>query len=243
MSQSQPVGPVTSSSPALAPNAASPSAILHGKHVTLRPLSPSDAPLLFKCLCGPPDDALWTYMHGGPYPDLESFTSYISSLCNGGAIFPLVILLRPEDGTADGVPVGITTLLAIVPAHRSIEIGYVTYARQLQRTTAATEAVFLLLQYSFDVLGYSRVEWKCNALNGPSKAAAKRLGFVAEGEFRKHMIVKGRRRDTAWFSILDDEWQAGVKKALVEWLDEGNFDSHGIQKRKLEEIRQETIKD
>lgn len=192
MSQSQPVGPVTPTNPALSPHAVSPSPILHGKHVTLRRLSSSDAPLLYKVLCGPSDDALWTYMPAGPFTDVESFTSYVNGICSVNTIFPFVILLHPQDGSSDGSPVGIITYLSIVPDHRRIEIGYVTYAQQLQRTTAATEAVFLLIQYSIEVMGYSRVEWKCNAWNGPSKSAAKRLGFVWEGEFRKQYVLRFR---------------------------------------------------
>jgi RimJ/RimL family protein N-acetyltransferase len=125
----------------------------------------------------------------------------------------------------------------IVPSHRTIEIGHVLFSPVLQRTTAATESIYLLMKHCFEDLNYRRVEWKANDLNEPSKRAALRLGFVFEGVFRKHMVVKGRNRDTAWFSVTDDEWEGGVKGGLEKWLENANFDESGLQLRKLEEVR------
>jgi RimJ/RimL family protein N-acetyltransferase len=136
------------------------------------------------------------------------------------------------------MPMGIVCLMNIVPSNRCFEIGHVVFSPLLQRTTAATEAIYLLMKHCFEDLNYRRVEWKANNLNEPSKRAAVRLGFVPEGIFRKHMIVKGRNRDTAWFSVVDDEW-AVVKGGLEGWLEKGNFDGEGKQVRKLEEIRKQ----
>lgn len=137
---------------------------------------------------------------------------------------------------------GIITYLNIVPEYRSIEIGHVLFSPLLQRTTAATESIYLLMKHAFEDLHYLRVEWKANDLNEPSKRAALRLGFVFEGVFRKHMVVKGRRRDSAWYSVTDDEWflkgKGSVKDALVKWLDASNFDGEGRQRRKLESFRE-----
>jgi RimJ/RimL family protein N-acetyltransferase len=118
------------------------------------------------------------------------------------------------------------------PANGVAEVGNLLYSPTLQRTPAATEAMFLMARYIFEELGYRRYEWKCNALNQPSRRAAERLGFTFEGIFRQHMIVKGQNRDTAWFSMLDSEWPA--RKSVFEaWLAPENFDAEGRQKRSL----------
>ncbi|KAE8393155.1 acyl-CoA N-acyltransferase [Aspergillus alliaceus] len=132
--------------------------------------------------------------------------------------------------------------MSIVPEHLRCEIGWVLFSPGLQRTTGATEAAFLLLWYVFEELGYRRVEWKCNNLNGGSKRAAVRLGFTFEGVFREHMVVKGENRDTAWFSLLRREWEGAVREAFVGWLDGANFDEMGRQRRGLEAMRGEVAK-
>jgi RimJ/RimL family protein N-acetyltransferase len=129
-------------------------------------------------------------------------------------------------------PLGIASYLRITPEFGVIEIGHIWFGVPLQRTTAATEAIYLLARHAFDDLGYRRLEWKCNALNAPSRRAAERFGFRLEGIFRKHQVVKGRNRDTAWFSITDDEWPA-TRRAFEAWLAPGNFDRDGLQKRTL----------
>ena len=121
--------------------------------------------------------------------------------------------------------------LRIEPNHKVIEVGHILFTPKLQRTVAATEAMFLMAQHVFD-LGYRRYEWKCNSLNEPSLRAARRLGFTFEGVFRQHMIVKGRNRDSAWFSMLDSEWPAR-KASFEHWLDPRNFDENGVQKLSL----------
>jgi hypothetical protein len=125
------------------------------------------------------------------------------------------------------------------PAHGCIEIGHIWLGAPLQRTAAATEAIFLLARHAFDDLGYRRLEWKCDAANARSRRAAERFGFTFEGVFRKHMIVKGRNRDTAWYAIVDDDWPA-VRAAFEAWLAPGNFDADGRQRETLESLRAST---
>jgi RimJ/RimL family protein N-acetyltransferase len=135
------------------------------------------------------------------------------------------------DATTDAA-VGHACYLRIEPAQRCIEVGGVLYAPSLQRAPGATEAMYLMARHVFKDLGYRRCEWKRHALNAPSRRAALRLGFTYEGVFRQHMIMKGRNRDTAWFSMLDSEWPAR-KAAIEQWLDPANFDADGRQKTSL----------
>ncbi|HYF06973.1 MAG TPA: GNAT family protein, partial [Acetobacteraceae bacterium] len=128
------------------------------------------------------------------------------------------------------------SLMEIRPANRVIEVGNIIYGAPLQRTPLGTEAQYLLMRYAIETLGYRRYEWKCDALNAPSRRAAERFGFVYEGTFRQHMIIKGRNRDTAWFSITDKEWPR-VRRAFEAWLDPSNFDGAGRQKRSLSDLR------
>jgi RimJ/RimL family protein N-acetyltransferase len=126
--------------------------------------------------------------------------------------------------------------MRITPDHGVIEIGHIWFAPALQRTRQATEAIYLLARHAFDDLGYRRFEWKCDSLNQPSRQAAERFGFVFEGVFRQHMVIKDRNRDTAWFSILDGEWPV-VRAAFEAWLAPENFDEEGRQRRRLAEVR------
>ncbi|HET9948325.1 MAG TPA: GNAT family protein, partial [Longimicrobiales bacterium] len=134
-------------------------------------------------------------------------------------------------------PAGLASYLRIAPEHGSIEVGHVHFGPALRRTPAATEAMYLMMRRAFDELGYRRYEWKCDALNAPSRRAAERLGFTYEGTFRQHIVYKGRNRDTAWYSILDAEWPR-VRSALEAWLDPSNFDAEGRQRRRLEGLRE-----
>lgn len=133
---------------------------------------------------------------------------------------------------SSGNPVGYASYMRIEPTHRSIEVGSILFTPALQRTPGATEAMYLMARHVFDDLGYRRYEWKCNALNEPSRRAALRLGFSFEGIFRQHMIIKGRNRDTAWYSMLDSEWPAR-KRNFEQWLAASNFDLQGRQKKSL----------
>ena len=126
--------------------------------------------------------------------------------------------------------------MRIEPAHRVIEVGSILYTPVFQRTTGATEAMYLMARHVFEDLGYRRYEWKCDALNLPSRRAALRLGFTFEGIFRQHMIVKGRNQDTAWYSMIDTEWPSR-KARFEQWLDPGNFDANGHQKVALEALQ------
>ena len=135
-----------------------------------------------------------------------------------------------------GKAVGIAGYLRIDPGNGVIEVGHLHYSPRLQQTRAATEAMYLLMRRAFDELGYRRYEWKCDSLNAPSRAAALRLGFTFEGIFRKAIVYKGRSRDTAWFSIVDDEWPQ-VKAGFERWLDPANFDAAGRQRARLAELR------
>jgi RimJ/RimL family protein N-acetyltransferase len=189
-----------------------PRASLEGSFVTLEPLDAGrHAEGLFAAGHGSEDaDALWTYMPYGPFPDLAAMRGWLDTL--PGSEDPLFFAV-----VRDGSPVGMTSFLNIDPAMRRLELGHIWFGPAAQRTEANTESAFLMLDWAFDE-GYRRAEWKCDACNARSRAAAERLGFTFEGVFRRHMIVKGRNRDTAWFSILDAEWPA-VRERLASWLE------------------------
>jgi len=140
---------------------------------------------------------------------------------------------------ASGQPVGTASYLRIDPGMGTIEVGHLAYSPALQRTAAATEAMYLMMRRAFEELGYRRYEWKCDRFNAPSCRAAQRLGFRFEGTFRQAVVLKGRNRDNAWFSIVDGEWPA-VRSALERWLEPSNFDAAGRQGRRLEELLAET---
>lgn len=191
---------------------------LAGRYVTLRPLAAADAGELWAS--GLHDD-LWLYMGDGPYAEFAAFEAAMER--KAASEDPLFFAI-----VRDGATVGYAALMRIDPANRVIEVGHIMYSPGLQRTPGATEAMYLLARYVFEDLGYRRYEWKCNSCNEPSRRAAARLGFQYEGRFRQHMVIKGRNRDTAWFSMLDGEWP-GRKRALEEWLSPGNFDGEGRQ--------------
>ncbi len=170
------------------------------------------------------DDSLWTYMGYGPFDGEAAFMAWLEARAETADPYAYAVIDK-RTGTATGS----VTLMETRPAMRVIEMGNIVYAPSLQRTPAATEAQYLAAAYVFDTLGYRRYEWKCNALNAPSRRAALRLGFSFEGIFRQHMIVKGRNRDTAWYSMLDSEWPAR-KRAFERWLDPSNFDAEGRQR-------------
>jgi RimJ/RimL family protein N-acetyltransferase len=146
---------------------------------------------------------------------------------------PMFWAVRP---VATGVASGWLALADIQPKNAAIELGNIWFSPRMQRTRAATEAIFLMLKLAADDLGYRRLVWKCNALNAPSKRAAERLGFTYEGRHRMHMVVKGHQRDTDWYSIVGDEWPR-CRDALLAWLDPGNFASDGTALHGLAELR------
>jgi RimJ/RimL family protein N-acetyltransferase len=167
---------------------------------------------------------LWLYLFEGPFPRRADFDSHLKRAAASEDPLFFAILDR-----ASGTAVGYAAYMRIEPAHRVIEVGSILYTSQLQRTPLATEAMYVTARHVFEDLGYRRYEWKCNALNAPSRGAALRFGFTFEGIFRQHMIVKGRNRDTAWFSMLDSEWPAR-KASFERWLDPSNFGPDGRQK-------------
>jgi len=171
-------------------------------------------------------DGLWTYMFSGPFADQPAFSAWLAAQELLADPFYFVIV------DPSGRALGLASLMSIRPEMRVIEVGNILLGPGLQRTPLATEAQYLLARHAFDTLHYRRYEWKCHALNAPSRRAALRLGFTFEGIFRSHMIVKGRNRDTAWFAMLDSEWPAR-KAAFERWLDPANFDAQGRQKQSL----------
>jgi RimJ/RimL family protein N-acetyltransferase len=206
---------------------------LNGELVRLEVLDPAHhAESLFAASHGADHDpSLWDHLPYGPFPSHQEFTSWLEqrAASNDPLFFAVVDgqTMRPQ---------GMVSFMRIKPEHGVIEIGHIWFGAALQRTRGATEAIFLLGRHAFDDLGYRRLEWKCDALNERSRRAADRFGFTFEGVFRQHMIVKGRNRDTAWFSILDNEWPV-VRAAFEAWLAPTNFDAEGRQRLALSVIR------
>jgi RimJ/RimL family protein N-acetyltransferase len=173
---------------------------------------------------------IWAYLPYGPFSSEEAFLQHLADQAAGDD--PLFFAIRPY---GSGRVEGVASLMSIEPDHRSIEIGHIWLGTELQQTPAATEALFLLIAHAMDDLGYRRMEWKCDAANAASRGAACRLGFTHEGVFYHHRIVKGRNRDTAWFSILDHEWPA-IRANFETWLAVENFDANGRQRRSLSDL-------
>jgi RimJ/RimL family protein N-acetyltransferase len=206
-----------------------PETVLQGERVRLRrPLPEQDAQPLFDASHPPTGDiGIWTYMNDGPYETIEAFAAALAEQAAArGPQFRTIVRLTDE------LPVGLCSYLEIVPEHGTIEIGNIWFSLSLQRTTEATEGIHLLLSHAFDELGYRRVEWKCNALNARSRAAAERFGFRFEGIFAQHRVVKGRNRDTAWYAITDKRWP-DLRDAFRQWLSPANFDDAGNQRLSL----------
>jgi RimJ/RimL family protein N-acetyltransferase len=218
-----PVGPLVDATPRPLP-----ARIPHkGAGVDLEPLHVRHAADLWQAAQSDPSGASWAYMGYGPFTDAAAMRAFVAGFASTHD--PMAWAVRPHrSGTADGW----LTLMEIHPAHAHIELGHIWFSPRMQRTRAATEAMFLLMRHAMDELGYRRLTWKCNALNAPSRRAAARLGFTEEGTLRAHYQMKGRRRDTTWFSILEEEWPA--RRAAIEaWLDSANWDQDGRPRRSL----------
>jgi RimJ/RimL family protein N-acetyltransferase len=168
----------------------------------------------------------WTYLPYGPFERLEEYLDWVRSVERKPDPQFFAIVLKEG-----AVAAGIASYLRIDPNAGSIEVGHINYSPLLQRTAAATEAMYLMMRRAFE-LGYRRYEWKCHALNAPSRAAAQRLGFSYEGVFRQARVDKGRNRDTAWYAMIDREWPA-LDRAFTRWLDPSNFDAQGRQRVSL----------
>ncbi len=218
----QPIGPPVD---AALLTAAPSSAPMTGQWCSIEPLDADrDATALFDAYDAASDARGWTYLFVGPFDSKRSFTSWLKKLED--STDPLYFVISDSNG-----PCGIAAYLRIAPQAGSVEVGSIHFAPRLQRTAAATEAMFLMMQRAFES-GYRRYEWKCDSLNAGSRAAAARLGFTYEGEFRQAVVYKGRNRDTAWFSIIDGEWPA-LHDEFVRWLAPSNFDSDGKQRTSL----------
>jgi RimJ/RimL family protein N-acetyltransferase len=217
----QPVGAPVEGGPAQTPGPVT----LQGRTGRLEKLGGAHAAPLWEAVRG--HDRLWTYMPSyGPFADAETFEAWVAARAAMTDPYAYAVI------DAGGRALGTLSLMAIRPEHRVIEVGHVLYAPALQRTALATEAQYLLARYAFETLGYRRYEWKCDALNAPSRRAALRYGFRFECIMRRHMIGKGRNRDTAWYAMLDGDWPA--RKARFErWLAPENFTADGKQRESL----------
>jgi RimJ/RimL family protein N-acetyltransferase len=206
--------------------------VLEGRHVRLRPPDPTaDAEALY-AESHPPagDPGMWTYLFAGPYPDADALRDALAGDARSDDPLVLTLVTLPDEH-----PAGIASYMRIKPEHGVIEIGGIWFGASLRQSTAAAEAVYLLAANAFDELGYRRLEWKCDALNQASRRAAERFGFRFEGVFRRHMVIKGRNRDTAWYAITDDEWPV-VRDGFEAWLAPENFDEAGRQRRRLGDL-------
>lgn len=202
--------------------------VYEGQFVEMRPVAPeADIGELYACShLTEENERLWTYLYNGPFASQEDMLVWVRQCASTDD--PLFFTVFDK---ASGKRVGMLSYMRIKPKDRSLELGSIWYTPAVQRTKINTECIYLLLKESFDALNYRRVEWKCNALNEPSRKAAHRLGFSFEGVFVKNMIVKGRNRDTAWFAMLDDEWPA-IKANMERWL---YADEEGLSLSKLNE--------
>jgi RimJ/RimL family protein N-acetyltransferase len=196
---------------------------LQGRYCRLEPLAAHHARHLWDAAARDVEHRNWTYLMQGPYATFNDYAAWVDSarITRDPLFFAI---LAPQ-------PAGVAAYLRIAPEAGSIEVGHINFSPLLQRTAAATEAMYLMMARVFD-LGYRRYEWKCDALNAGSRRAAERLGFTFEGIFRQATVYKGRNRDSAWYSIIDQEWPAR-RAAFERWLAPENFDAHGRQRTQL----------
>jgi len=226
-SQDRPVGPIV---PNWTPPPLPPATDMQGLYARVVPFDlDAHSRQLFELNSA--DDAIWDYMPQGPFSSFDEDRYWMAANALGpDPMFHTIINL--ETGLAEGV----ATYLRIAPEAGSIEVGYITYSPALQRTRAGTEAMILMMRRAFE-LGYRRYEWKCNALNQPSRRLAMRLGMSFEGVFRQAAIVKGRNRDTAWYAAIDKDWPE-ISDAFDTWLSPDNFDEDGQQLTRLSDLTQ-----
>lgn len=225
MTDTPPLGPLVDTTPRAIPARVP----LRGQHVVLEPLHRRHAAELWQAAQGA--DESWAYLGYGPFASEAAMTAHVAEF--SAQHDPMAWAVRP---VATGVVSGWLTLMDIQPRNAAIELGHIWFGPRLQRTRAATEAMVLLLRLAADDLGYRRLVWKCNALNAPSRRAAERLGFTYEGTLRSHLVTRGRRRDTAFYSILDDEWPA-VRDGMLAWLAPDNFAPDGTAKQGMAALR------
>jgi RimJ/RimL family protein N-acetyltransferase len=225
----QPIGPPL---PGWTPRPRPPYTEMRGRICRLEPLDAErHARALHEAYAEDADGRNWTYLPYGPFASAEAYANWVDVVQHGDdPLFYAIVL------AGSGQPVGVASYLRIEPAMGAIEVGHLSYSPALQRSAAATEAMYLMMRRVFDELAYRRYEWKCDSLNAPSRRAAERLGFRYEGTFRQMMVIKQRSRDSAWYSILDSEWPA-LRSAFERWLDPDNFDANGVQRARLEDLR------
>lgn len=225
----QPIGPAM---PDWTARARPPRTPITGQYCRLEPLQADrHAADLYDAFSAAPDGRDWTYMASGPFDGAASYLAHATKIAaTDDPLQHAVIDLRT------GRAIGSLSLMRIDPANGTIEVGHVAFSPSLKRTRAATEAQYLLMCRAFDELGYRRYEWKCDSLNGPSRAAAARLGFQYEGIFRNAVVYNGRSRDTAWFAMTDQDWPV-VRAAFEQWLSPANFNEKGEQREGLSAIR------
>jgi RimJ/RimL family protein N-acetyltransferase len=207
---------------------------LRGERVRLVPVATEHADELFAAGHDGGDPALWQYLPYGPFTHAEEMRLWLSACAESEDPRFYAIVEQASDR-----PAGMASYLRFARDHRVVEIGHIWFGAAIQRTPAATEAIYLLARHAFEDMHVRRLEWKCDADNARSRRAAERFGFTYEGVFRQHMLVKGRNRDTAWYSLLDSEWPR-VQAGFEAWLDEANFDAEGRQRRSLAELRAAT---
>jgi len=224
-SMEQPIGIAL---PGWVPPVAPPPEVMEGRYCRLEPLDPArHAEALYRANAEDPSGRRWTYLPYGPFASLEEYRTWMEGYCLGAD--PLFFAIVDP---ADGTPKGVASYLRITPKAGSIEVGHLQYSRGLQKQRGATEAMFLMMERAFE-LGYRRYEWKCDALNAPSRGAALRLGFRFEGLFRQATVYKGRSRDTAWYAVTDGDWPMR-REAFQAWLAPENFDESGRQRTRLQ---------
>ena len=209
---------------------------MHGRFCRLEALDPArHAEELHAANALDADGRNWTYLPYGPFADFAAYRAWVAKQAESGdPLFYAIVDL------ADATAVGVASYLRIAPAAGSIEVGHLAFSPRLQRRPAATEAMYLMMRRAFE-LGYRRYEWKCNALNAPSRVAAQRLGLSFEGVFRQAIVSKGRNRDTAWYAAIDAEWPQ-LKAAFEQWLAPENFDAAGRQRVALSTLTAPILK-
>lgn len=200
---------------------------MHGRTCDVVPLRREHATDLHTAFAADETGALWTYMPTGPFQSAADYTDWVVKAAQSEDPLFFAIIDKTQDK-----PVGVASFLRIQPQNGVAEVGFITFSPALQRTVMATEAMYLMMKRTLGELGYRRYEWKCDALNAPSRQAATRLGFQYDGLFKQALVYKGRNRDTAWFSILDGDWPQ-LQAGFEAWLNPFNFDAQGQQKTPL----------
>jgi RimJ/RimL family protein N-acetyltransferase len=207
-----------------------------GRYCRVEPIDPDrHAAQLHEANMRDPSGRAWTYLFAGPFDSFDGYLEWMTSSCLGEDPMFHAIVDRVSDKA-----IGVASYMRIDLKHGAIEVGNINYSPLLQRTRAATEAMYLMMKRAF-ALGFRRYEWKCDSLNAPSRAAAQRLGFSYEGIFRQAVVYKGRSRDTAWYAMIDSEWPE-LDNAFTRWLDPDNFDAQGRQRLRLSDLTAPILK-